>query len=217
MKLGMRSIRRAVIIAPHPDDEIIGASALIAALRRRGSDVRVIIVSDGAASHPTSASWPRERLIAARRRESRSALARLGIDARAVTFLGLPDGGLPACLPRCRRALRRALDRYAGIDLIVGPAAADAHPDHRAVAAALAAYPTKALRLTYQVWPPHGRAKGCAASVVMSGGVVAKRSLIGVHRTQLGAIRDDSHGFTIAPHELAVFAHPIERFAVLAR
>ncbi len=43
-------------------------------------------------------------------------------------------------------------------------------------------------------------------------GAAAKRSLIRVHRTQLGAITDDPHGFAIARHELAVFSHAVERF-----
>ena len=55
------------------------------------------------------------------------------------------------------------------------------------------------------------------ASVTMPGGAAAKRSLIRVHRTQLGAITDDPHGFAIARHELAVFAHPVERFATVTR
>ena len=49
-------------------------------------------------------------------------------------------------------------------------------------------------------------------AVVMMGGAAAKGSLIRSHRTQLGAITDDPQGFSIAAHELAVFAHPVEYF-----
>jgi hypothetical protein len=48
--------------------------------------------------------------------------------------------------------------------------------------------------------------------VSLTGGGSAKRSLIRLHRTQLGMIADDPDGFSIARHELAVFAHPVERF-----
>ncbi|WP_454280725.1 PIG-L deacetylase family protein [Sphingomonas sp. Marseille-Q8236] len=214
MRLAIKGVRRAVIVAPHPDDEIIGAAALIRTLRRQGSDVQVIIVSDGAASHPASVSWLRNRLIAARRRESGNALARLDVMRGNVTFLNLPDGGLPANFDRCRVQLRRVLSRLRGIDLIVGPSPHDAHPDHQAVAEALNRISITAPCWTYQVWPPLRHKQGRCRTIVMPGGAATKRSLIRAHRTQLGAIKDDPKGFAIAPHELTIFAHPVERFVV---
>lgn len=202
-------MRRAVIVAPHPDDEVIGAAGLIAALRRQGSDVDVIVVSDGAASHPSSKRWPRERLVAARRQESLRALRRLAVLPDRVTFLGLPDGALSSHDALCRRALHRSLARRAA-DLLVAPAVSDAHPDHQAVAAALDQWRCGARRLSYQVWPPRKQSGARVRTMVTCG--VAKRSLIRLHRTQLGAITDDPTGFAIARHELAAFAHPIERF-----
>nr|WP_277998549.1 PIG-L family deacetylase [Sphingomonas liriopis] len=210
--MALRRPRRALIVAPHPDDEVIGAAGLIQLLRRRGTRVGVAIVSDGAASHPGSLRWPRPRLIAARRRESLRALRRLGIPAGDVAFLGLPDSRLSDGVPS--GTLRR-LTR--GIDLIVGPAASDAHPDHQAVAAALHRLPGRARRLTYQVWPPRTAIGARARTLVVPGGTAAKRSLIRLHATQLGMIRDDPAGFAIAAHELAAFAHPIETFVELRR
>lgn len=212
MNLRLSAIRRAVIVAPHPDDEVIGAAALIQALRRQGSAVAAIVVSDGAASHPNSAAWPPRRLIAARERESRHALHRLSVRRDGVTFLRLPDGGLSAEEDRCRAALHRTLRRIGRFDILVGPAAADAHPDHRAVARALARFRFAGRRLTYQVWPPQRGMPLRCRTVWLPGGAATKRSLIRSHRTQLGAISDDPHGFSIARHELAVFAHPVERF-----
>lgn len=205
-----------MIVAPHPDDEVIGAAALILALRWQGTRVTVVIVSDGAASHPGSKRWPAKRLIAARRRESLMALRRLTVLSSDVRFLGLPDGALPQQLPQCRRRVRRAVSMAAGVDLIVGPAASDAHPDHRAVAAALAGGFGGARRLGYQVWPPRADLRA-GGTISMRGGHSAKRSLIRLHRTQLGAITDDPTGFAIARHELAAFAHPIETFVELRR
>lgn len=214
VRLRIAGVRRATIVAPHPDDEVIGAAGLIAALRRQGSAVTVIVVSDGAASHPDSTRWPARRLIAARREESLRALRRLGVLPHMVTFLGLPDGALNDEGQRCRRMLHRLLARGAA-DLLVGPTAGDAHPDHRAVAAALRQWRGAARRLSYQVWPPQRRR--VARQQMMVTGGMAKRSLIRVHRTQLGAITDDPNGFAIARHELAVFSHPIERFVEVRR
>lgn len=215
MTLRLGRPRHAVVVAPHPDDEIIGAAALIGALVRRGCRVTVAIVSDGAASHPASRRWPRRRLVAERYRESRRALRRLGISADAVRCLGLPDGAVGTDVAGCTLALRRIAGP--GVDLIVGPAAGDAHPDHQAVAAALHRLRGGARRLAYQVWPPQSLARGRAQTVAMRGGSAAKRSLIRVHATQLGAIHDDPTGFAIARHELDAFSHPLEAFVEVRR
>ena len=212
MRLRLAGIRQAIIVAPHPDDEVIGAAALIRALRRQGSQVAVIVVSDGAASHPNSMRWPADRLTVARERESRHALRRLGVRQGAVTFLRLPDGELSDWADRSRQVLHHALRRHQAMDLLVGPAITDAHPDHRAVAGALRGFRFGGRRLTYQVWPPQRRSGLRCRSLPLPGGALVKRSLIAAHRTQLGAITDDPQGFSIARHELAVFAHPVEYF-----
>jgi hypothetical protein len=104
-----------------------------------------------------------------------------------------------------------------GLDLIVGPAATDAHPDHRAVATALGRGFGEARRLSYHVWPPRAGATARAKTLSMRGGHAAKRSLLRLYRTQLGAITDDPTGFAIARHELAAFAHPLETFVEVRR
>ncbi len=213
MRVGLNGMRRAIVVAPHPDDEIIGAAGLIRILRQRGCAVRVIVVSDGAASHPDSRRWPAARLIAARRIESVRAMRRLGVMRRDVAFLNLPDGALPAQEIACRRAVHQMLRRLGRIDLLVGPAASDAHPDHRTVSRALRLFRGRYRALGYQVWPPQRRAAGSGYRIVMRGGAAAKRSLIRAYRTQLGAITDDPGGFTIARHELDAFSYPIEYFA----
>ncbi|WP_375396901.1 PIG-L deacetylase family protein [uncultured Sphingomonas sp.] len=198
-------------MAPHADDEIIGAFGVIQTLLRQGTSVGVVVVTDGAASHPSSARWPRARLAAARRKESRRALLRLGLTAPAVEFLNLPDGALVARQRDCYRAIARSLARRGDLDLLVGPAADDAHPDHRAVAAALMAAPCAARRLAYRVWPTtRNRTDGWALPTGRS--AAAKRSVLGVYRTQTGAITDDPQGFAIARHEAVLFTHPVERY-----
>lgn len=217
MRLRLGRPRHAVVVAPHPDDEIIGAAALISALKKRGTRVTVVIVSDGAGSHANSPSWPSARLTTERYREARRALRRLNVTVDAVRVLGLPDGAVATRGGDCERALRRTVRIGGGVDLIVGPAAGDAHPDHRAVAAALKRLPSAARRLTYQVWPPQPTVRGRSQICVMPGGSAAKRSLVRVHRTQLGAIRDDPTGFAIARHELDAFCHPLEAFVETGR
>ncbi|RYF32212.1 MAG: PIG-L family deacetylase, partial [Comamonadaceae bacterium] len=74
---------RAVVVAPHPDDEVLSVGGLLAMLSNNGaarSDdfvVTVIAVTDGAASHTGSLEWPRSRLLRERPRETERALAQL--------------------------------------------------------------------------------------------------------------------------------------------
>lgn len=203
--------RVALIVAPHPDDELIGTAGLIASLLRRGTDVHVAVVTDGAASHPNSRKWPRRRLIAARQMETRHALRRLGVVRGAIHFLGLPDGG--TTVDDCRRVLARQIRRLPRLDLIAGPTRDDAHPDHQAVAIALETTGKHLHLLGYRVWPPQPLRRGRLATLPISS--AAKRSLIRVHHTQLGHIRDDPEGFAIRPRELDAFSRPLERYVAL--
>src|ERR1700754_4701713 len=68
---------RAVVIAPHPDDEVLGTGGLLARLSALGRKVLIVAVTDGTASHPDSPAWPVERLADVRPQETREALQRL--------------------------------------------------------------------------------------------------------------------------------------------
>ena len=84
-----------VIVAPHPDDESLGCGGVMAAASARGQAVAVVIVSDGCGSHTHSALYPPDRLRALREAETLEAVAALGVPAEGVTFLRLPDAGVP--------------------------------------------------------------------------------------------------------------------------
>ena len=105
---------RAVIVAPHPDDEILACGGLLQLLAQQGSEVLLVAVTDGGASHPGSALWPKERLCRVRPEESRQAASTLGV-APSWLRLRLPDGGLaaheslrwpPCCRKSCAPATR---------------------------------------------------------------------------------------------------------------
>ena len=89
-KLGLEGT--TLIVAPHPDDESLACGGIIALLRNAGRDVRVVIVSDGSASHLNSPSHPPEKLASLRKDETLKALAILGVGKAEVTFMGFPDG-----------------------------------------------------------------------------------------------------------------------------
>lgn len=207
--LSLSRVRSALIVAPHPDDETIGAYGLIVTLKARSARVRVLVVTDGAGSHPASLRWPRARLVAERRRETLAAMRRIGVSARDVTFLGLPDGKLRA-MPAAGAVVRRAAARNAG-DILVLPAPDDDHPDHRAVATALRR--SVARRLHYLVWPNRQtRSRRASHDLRLGYAAAAKRGAIQRYRTQMGTITDDPDGFAISRRDLAGFARPVERF-----
>lgn len=204
------------MVAPHPDDETIGAHALIARARRRGVAVRVLIVSDGAGSHRSSPTWPRTRLVRERRRETRRALHRIGVTAGAIDFLDLPDGDVAAHGGTIGRAVARALSMLPAPVLALAPSPRDDHPDHRAVAAA--ARPRGGVRWrAYPVWPAGQRLPAARALTLTAQERLAKRHAIRRYRTQTGRITDDPHGFALTAAQIAAFSRPAEILGAMRR
>lgn len=92
---GVRPPGRIVVVAPHPDDEVLGIGGSLALWVAQGSEVLVVAVTDGEGSHPGSPTLTPQDLAVRRDAERRRALAALGLGARAeVVRLGLPDGAV---------------------------------------------------------------------------------------------------------------------------
>jgi hypothetical protein len=103
---------RVVVVAPHPDDEILTCGALLQLVAARGDAPLIVAVTDGEASHPGSPAWPPERLRQARTDETNAALAHLGIDADRVVRLHIPDGGVTAAASELERQHRAGRHRH---------------------------------------------------------------------------------------------------------
>ena len=129
------SATRLVVVAPHPDDEVLACGGLVVARRAVGKEVVVVAVTDGEASHPGDPAWSRDRLAAARRGESGRGLARLGVDAAAVVRLGLPDSAVALHASSLQNAVGNLLRRG---DAVVTTWRFDGHPDHEATGAGCA-------------------------------------------------------------------------------
>lgn len=126
--------RRVLLVAPHPDDEVLAAGGLLAMLATHRHDPLVIAVTDGTASHPGSALWPADRLKRERPRESLEALARLGL-AGVNLRMQLPDGGLEAEEDLLAHRLTEFIREG---DAVVTTWRQDGHPDHEATGRACA-------------------------------------------------------------------------------
>jgi LmbE family N-acetylglucosaminyl deacetylase len=75
-----------LVLAPHPDDEVLMAGGVIATAVAQGLRVDVVVVTNG------DLSCRRDGRV--RQGETVAALARLGVPERHVRFLGYPDGHL---------------------------------------------------------------------------------------------------------------------------
>ena len=85
---------KTVIIAPHPDDEVIGCAGLIQALVERGTPPHVIILTGGEGSHRDCCDTSAEEIIAARHQLTLAAAATLGLPESHIHCLDYPDGGV---------------------------------------------------------------------------------------------------------------------------
>lgn len=117
-----------------PDDEVLMVGGLLAQLARKGIPVRVIAVTDGAASHRGSSTWTAKRLRYIRHRESRAALRCLGI-VEPPLRLKLADGEVARQHMRLAERLCGLIDHR---DFVFTTWRCDGHPDHEATAQACA-------------------------------------------------------------------------------
>lgn len=143
---------RVVVVAPHPDDEVLGAGGAMALLARAGVPVELVAVTDGEASHPGSVAVTPAGLAARRVEESAAALGCLGLAGLPVHRLRQPDGAIEEA------ALGAALAaRLTSADCCLAPWWGDGHPDHDAVgrAAVDACRRTGARLACYPVWLWH--------------------------------------------------------------
>lgn len=147
-------VRRALVVAPHPDDEVLGAGGLVQRLLATSVDIQVLAVSDGEGSHPRPPAVRAVDLAGLRAAEVVTAFGHLGWDRPEVTRLGLPDGHVAEYKVNVDRAIRARLEPG---DLCVAPWAHDGHPDHDAVgrASGTSSAEVGATLLGYLVWAWH--------------------------------------------------------------
>ncbi|VVM64418.1 hypothetical protein PS662_01473 [Pseudomonas fluorescens] len=87
---------RAVVIAPHPGDEVVTCGGLLQLLSALDHPLQLISITDGSASHPGSQQWSEKRLSVFRPQESVEALRRLGLPMHSLKWIrgGFTDNAL---------------------------------------------------------------------------------------------------------------------------
>lgn len=148
--LDLIHIQKALVLAPHPDDETIGCGGLLALLAEQGTPAHIILVSDGSGAGALS-----EGSDIRRQQEFAQALSVLG---PTITWecWQLPDGALFQANDLQQR-LNTAIKDYQP-SVLLAPWLQDMHPDHAIVGhTAQQAHLQQNLPqgvLFYEVWSP---------------------------------------------------------------
>jgi LmbE family N-acetylglucosaminyl deacetylase len=209
----------ALIIAAHPDDEVIGAGALLSRLHCAD----VLHITDGAprtgnlTQKAGFAGW--SEYAAERHREAAAALALLGRDTLRVKCLGIPDQETTTNIASLAGRLAELLTDFS---FVVTHAYEGGHPDHDATALSVHAAcclitgcgldPPSLLEMTgYHDWGgqtahgvfiPHPDAGSVAALMLTRAECDLKRRMFACHATQYPVLKRfslDVESFRSAP------------------
>ena len=113
-----------LVIAPHPDDETLGAGGLVATLRDRCISVNIAAVTDGENAYGNDV-----QLGTLRCEEQENALQLLGVERDAISRFRLPDSNISGY----EEALIELITPLASENThVLAPWVADFHPDHEA-------------------------------------------------------------------------------------
>lgn len=94
---------RILVVAPHPDDEALGAAGLLQRAVESGADVRVVYLTHGDNNEISSLFYFKKPIITKanllrigdlRESEGETAMQLLDIPDKKLIFLGYPDGGM---------------------------------------------------------------------------------------------------------------------------
>ena len=194
-----------VVVAPHPDDEILGAGGIMARAHGCGERLGVIVLTDGAQSDP--GICPRA-LKALRADECRAGLAELLGEVPPLLMLAYADGQFDARHPDLAAVslltgFLRAIDPVTL--LVTDPS--DGHRDHKAAFGLASRIVAAGLAQRLVVMPVSQRIDGAFDARGFERRPVcdftgAKRRAIACHHSQIGA----QDGFALSDAVCDAFA-----------
>jgi LmbE family N-acetylglucosaminyl deacetylase len=204
--------RRVVVLAAHPDDEVLGVGGLMVRLSRLGCPLVVVWATDGEGSHPESTVFSRDHLAQIRRAESRRALARLDVRPADTHHLGLPDSGLADCRAALATDLRQII---AADDLVIAPWENDGHPDHDTVGQVALEVSPHAWRYPIWMWhwghPDHADVPWQRLHTIEVPDQFTKAAAISEFTSQVAPLGNaPADAAVLPPHVLARFNRPEE-------
>lgn len=119
----------ALVIVPHPDDEILGCGGTIMRKLQKGARIRLLFLTDGGSSH---APWIKsEKLKEMRKDEALQAARVLGVDINEVFFFNIPDNSLGGYIPIVKKKVIEHLEDLQPFEVFL-PYGGDGCADHEA-------------------------------------------------------------------------------------
>ncbi len=193
-----------IIIAPHPDDELLGAGAIMARAVADDAPVAVIILTDGGASDPTIES----SLLSSRRRgEVCAGLEVMLGNVPPIVFLDQLDGKADARSPLIGPGsdIAALLAAFPDSDVLVTDPA-DGHPDHKAAFGLASRFAAAGLIRSLSVMPVSQRIDGAFDPMHFEPHPVdafgpEKAAALACHQSQIGSER----GFALSSVVIADF------------
>lgn len=206
---------RCLVLAPHPDDEVLGCGGTLASKAQHNDEVFVVYLTNGRLGALSSSEDTCER----RQREALQAAAILGIPADRLIFLQFEDGHLTDWIVQAIEQVQQIIDKR-HIDTIFLPYRREYHRDHLAAwRIGLACRRNRLQMYEYPIW--YGpwlwrrlgwRARMAAAShltdtiravkVNIASTLELKRQALNAYQSQLQAFERERWGSAFLKHFL---------------
>ncbi len=125
--------RRILVLAPHPDDEVVACAAAIGRAKAQDAEILVLYLTDGCLARATMWPWRRAghaEAVARRRREAEAAAERLSVSSAG--WMTRSTRRLWRELPEVEAEISAAIEAHAPDQLWV-PAYEGGNPDHDAL------------------------------------------------------------------------------------
>lgn len=164
---------RIVVLAPHPDDELIGPGGTLIQSLQAGADVRVVYLTSGE---------PQEKAI--REAEAVYIAEKLGFEP---VFLGWPVGAIPID-STAQGQLATAINGFSA-DIVMMPFVLDDHDDHRRCSQLLlAAFDAALIPNDLSIWAYQVYSPGLAnVAVDVTREIATKQQYIRLYHSQMAS------------------------------
>lgn len=141
-----------LIMAPHPDDEVLGCGGLIASLCEAGNPPHIVIMTGGGGALRGHASISEETVITERRKLTLNSAKYLGLPESNIHFLDFTDGNISAKPTLEMERLRKIIEVLQPQNIFV-PHSGEGWPDHLTTAKIVGDLKPKGVKLyEYAVW-----------------------------------------------------------------
>jgi LmbE family N-acetylglucosaminyl deacetylase len=211
--------RKAIVFAPHPDDETLACGGTIVKKIREGYDVHIVVLTDGRHSYDLVLGLKEpcpETMKGIRAAECSRATKTLGVNPDNLVLLDFEDSKLAQHTAEAKERIVRILQEILPDEVYV-PYRDDEHEDHRATYKIVTDSITDAnLQLKiyeYPMWgekAPHSELKDL--SVNISDELPRKMEAISAYQSQISTCFPEQKKPPLSKRFVKTFSSPTETF-----